>query len=67
MDKFWSVGGCLHSCFGSRMDHPSDKDKKSMQKMEMAYSTDIAAVSHEELPLLVEYFKGTNAETAYLL
>lgn len=38
-----------------------------MQKMKMAYSTDIAAVSHEELPLLVEYFKGTNAETAYLL
>ena len=29
--------------------------------------TDIVAFSREELALLDEYFKGTNAETAYLL
>lgn len=41
--------------------------KISMPKMKTEDDTDIIAFSHEELSLLDEYFKGTNAETAYLL
>lgn len=41
--------------------------KISMPKMKTEDDTDIIAFSHEELALLDEYFKGTNAETAYLL
>lgn len=41
--------------------------KISMPKMKTEDDTDIVAFSHEELSLLDEYFKGTNAETAYLL
>lgn len=41
--------------------------KISMPKMKTEDDTDIVAFSHEELLLLDEYFKGTNAETAYLL
>lgn len=38
-----------------------------MPKMKTEDDTDIISFSHEELALLGEYFKGTNAETAYLL
>lgn len=41
--------------------------KISMPKMKTEDDTDIIAFSHEELALLDEYFKGTNAKTAYLL
>lgn len=41
--------------------------KISMPKMKTEDDTDIVAFSREELLLLDEYFKGTNAETAYLL
>ncbi len=41
--------------------------KISMPKMKTEDDTDIVAFSHEELSALDEYFKGTNAETAYLL
>lgn len=41
--------------------------KISMPKMKSEDDTDIVAFSHEELEQLDEYFKGTNAETAYLL
>lgn len=41
--------------------------KISMPKIKTEDDTDIVAFSHEELILLDEYFKGTNAETAYLL
>lgn len=45
-----------------------NKDTKiSMPKMKDSDDTDIIAFSREELALLDEYFKGTNAETAYLL
>ena len=38
-----------------------------MPKMKTEDDTDIVAFSREELVLLDDYFKGTNAETAYLL
>ena len=38
-----------------------------MPKLKSEDDTDIVAFSREELLLLDEYFKGTNAETAYLL
>ena len=38
-----------------------------MPKMKSEDDTDIVAFSHEQLDLLDEFFKGTNAETAYLL
>ncbi len=38
-----------------------------MPKIKSEDDTDIVAFSREELQLLDEYFKGTNAETAYLL
>jgi integrase len=38
-----------------------------MPKMKTEDDTDIVAFSREELALLDDYFKGTNAETAYLL
>lgn len=38
-----------------------------MPKMKVEDDTEIVAFSQEELTLLDEYFKGTNAETAYLL
>ena len=41
--------------------------KISMPKIKTEDDTDIIAFSREELVLLDEYFKGTNAETAYLL
>ena len=41
--------------------------KISMPKMKTEDDTDIIAFSREELALLDEYFKGTNAETAYML
>ena len=41
--------------------------KISMPKLNTEDDTDIVAFSREELALLDEYFKGTNAETAYLL
>ena len=41
--------------------------KISMPKQKTEDDTDIVAFSREELALLDEYFKGTNAETAYLL
>ena len=41
--------------------------KIKMPKMKTEDDTDIVAFSREELSLLDEYFKGTNAETAYLL
>ena len=45
-----------------------NKDTKiRMPKMKTEDDTDIVSFSHEELALLDEYFKGTNAETAYLL
>lgn len=45
-----------------------NKDTKiHMPKMKTEDDTDIVAFSHEETALLDEYFKGTNAETAYLL
>lgn len=45
-----------------------NKDTKiKMPKMKSEDDTDIVAFSHEELLLLDDYFKGTNAETAYLL
>ena len=45
-----------------------NKDTKiRMPKMKTEDDTDIVSFSHEELTLLDEYFKGTNAETAYLL
>lgn len=45
-----------------------NKDTKiHMPKMKTDDDTDIVAFSQEELSLLDEYFKGTNAETAYLL
>lgn len=39
--------------------------KISMPKLKTEDDTDIVAFSREELALLDEYFKGTNAETAY--
>lgn len=45
-----------------------NKDSKiKMPKIKAEDDTDIVAFSREELSLLDEYFKGTNAETAYLL
>lgn len=45
-----------------------NKDTKiKMPKLKTEDDTDIVAFSREELLLLDEYFKGTNAETAYLL
>ena len=45
-----------------------NKDTKiKMPKMKTEDDTDIVAFSREELSLLDEYFKGSNAETAYLL
>lgn len=41
--------------------------KISMPKLKTEDDTDIVAFSREELALMDEYFKGTNAETAYLL
>ena len=41
--------------------------KISMPKMKAEDDTEIVAFSREELSALDEYFKGTNAETAYLL
>ena len=41
--------------------------KISMPKLKTEDDTDIVAFSREELALLDEYFKCTNAETAYLL
>lgn len=41
--------------------------KISMPKMKTEDDTEIVAFSREELSALDEYFKGTNAETAYLL
>ena len=38
-----------------------------MPRMKTEDDTDIVAFSREELVLLDDYFKGTNAETAYLL
>ena len=38
-----------------------------MPKMKSEDDTDIVAFSHEQLYLLDEFFRGTNAETAYLL
>lgn len=45
-----------------------NKDTKiQMPKMKSDEDTDIMAFSRDELQCLDEYFKGTNAETAYLL
>lgn len=45
-----------------------NKDTKiHMPKKKSEDETDIVSFSQEELALLDEYFKGTNAETAYLL
>lgn len=45
-----------------------NKDTKiHMPKMKAEDDTDIVSFSREELALLDEYFKGTNAETAYML
>ena len=45
-----------------------NKDTRiKMPKMKTEDDTDIVAFSREELILLDDYFKGTNAETAYLL
>lgn len=45
-----------------------NKDTRiKMPKMKAEDDTDIVAFSREELVLLDDYFKGTNAETAYLL
>ncbi len=45
-----------------------NKDTKiKMPKLKTEDDTDIVAFSHEELSVLDDYFKGTNAETAYLL
>lgn len=45
-----------------------NKDTRiKMPKMKTEDDTDIVAFSREELLLLDDYFKGTNAETAYLL
>ena len=45
-----------------------NKDTRiKMPKMKTEDDTDIVAFSREELVLLDDYFKGTNAETAYLL
>ena len=45
-----------------------NKDTRiKMPKLKSEDDTDIVAFSREELLLLDEYFKGTNAETAYLL
>ena len=45
-----------------------NKDSRiRMPKMKPEDDTDIVACSREELALLDDYFKGTNAETAYLL
>lgn len=45
-----------------------NKDTKiRMPKMKAEDDNDIVAFSHEQLDLLDQFFKGTNAETAYLL
>ena len=45
-----------------------NKDTKiRMPKMKTEDDNDIVAFSHEQLSLLEQFFKGTNAETAYLL
>lgn len=45
-----------------------NKDTKiRMPKLKTDEDTDIVAFSRQELSLLDDYFKGTNAETAYLL
>jgi len=45
-----------------------NKDSRiRMPKIKTEDDTDIVAFSREELALLDDYFKGTNAETAYLL
>ncbi len=45
-----------------------NKDSRiKMPKMKSEDDTNIVAFSHNELSLLDEYFKGTNAETAYYL
>lgn len=45
-----------------------NKDTKiHMPKMKSEDDTDIVAFSREQLALLDDYFKGTNAETAYML
>lgn len=46
----------------------TNKDTKiKMPKLKTDDDTDIVAFSKEEIALLDKYFKGTNAETAYLL
>lgn len=46
----------------------ANKDSKiKMPKLKTEDDTDIVTFSREELALLDEYFRGTNAETAYLL
>lgn len=45
-----------------------NKDTKiKMPKLKIDDDTDIVTLNKEEISLLDEYFKGTNAETAYLL
>lgn len=45
-----------------------NKDTKiHMPKMKIDEDTDIVTFSDEEISVLSEYFKGTNAETAYML
>ena len=38
-----------------------------MPKMKVEEETDIVTFSDEEIEILSQYFKGTNAETAFML
>ncbi len=69
---FYLIFGQAYSrCYLSVDDYNRlcvNKDTKiKMPKLKVDDDTDIVAFSRGELALLDEYFKGTNAETAYLL
>lgn len=72
LKMFYLIFGQAYSRNYLGVDHYNklcvNKDTKiKMPKMKTEDDTSIVSFSREELALLDEYFKGTNAETAYLL
>lgn len=72
LKMFYLIFGQAYSRNYLGVDHYNklcvNKDTKiKMPKMKAEDDTSIVSFSREELALLDEYFKGTNAETAYLL
>ena len=67
LKMFYLIFGQAYSRNYLDVDTYNKGTKISMPKLKTEDDTDIVAFSREELALLDEYFKGTNAETAYLL